>query len=97
MQTSYMDKEVLRGILETCGEFKVSKLSIGDLHLEFSQSERVQAPPPATEIAAQERMAVLQDEQKIKQDQLENMLLEDPEQYEELLLRGELVDGSRSE
>lgn len=80
-------------ILKACGEAKVHKIRLGSLYLEFGPDSSQVKPPPATEIVAQEKRSLLQDEQKVKQDQLENMLLEDPEGYEELLLGGDLVDG----
>lgn len=95
---SFMELDKFRDILKTCGEFQVKTLKLGNLYLEFDRPESLRiAPPPATEIAAQESRSALQDEQKQKQEEIANMQLENPELYEDLLLNGELTDEPRSD
>lgn len=93
---STMDPKEIHGIIKACGEAGVTKLVFGGLYLEFGRTDPQAAhlpPPPAAEMAVQQEKSILQDEQKIKQDILENLMLEQPQLYEELLQRGELVDG----
>jgi hypothetical protein len=93
-------------LIKTCSVSGVLELNYGELHIKFA-SKDIEAPSEpaiagrksdATKSTVIEQDSIEQDELKTKQDQLDLMLIEDPAEYERLLIAGELEDGhSRAE
>ncbi len=92
-------------ILKACGESRVAELKFGDLHVTFhppvkegpeaQQYFPTTPTPPEAEISDQQREqlekhALAEDERRVKEEQLQQMLIEDPAGYERLLAEGEL-------
>lgn len=98
-------------ILKACGEASVTELKFGDLHVRRdSQSpaaapsasvEPAPAPPPTAEIVETQRKeserAQIQAEVTLRQQQLSQMLIEDPLEAERLLSQGDLIDDAFDE
>lgn len=91
MTTVFDIADVVR-IIETCGRSGVAKFSYGGLELSFLQSDR--APnteplfvPPEVRVQqdSQAREALTQEEVSLRQSQLDAMLVDDPEAYENAL------------
>jgi hypothetical protein len=91
-------------ILKACGESGVSKLKFAGLEAEFykiAQSDILfpdAQPLPEAEIsqaqaAESEKEGLRWDEIRLKTERLAAMLVEDPAQYEKLLLDGDLTDA----
>lgn len=96
-------------LIKACKGSGVTKLKFGDLEITFGEATEIARPkvpltqetPTVSEeqlLKAQiiEAEAVKQDELTEAKDSLENMLIEDPEHYEELIVRGELEDAGES-
>lgn len=95
-------------IIKSCGESRVAELKFGDLHITFHQPvkeglDAVKAPPqqvtthPDAEISDEQRKhlekhALLEDELRLKEDQLDQMLIESPTDFEELQAQGDLEE-----
>lgn len=93
-------KEVI-ALVKACGAAGVAELSIGELSIRFStttpvaettstnhQIVSVPTGQPEDPVHAFER-----DEQQLKEEQLDLMLIENPAKYEELLMAGDLEDA----
>lgn len=86
-------------IIKECGLSGVRALNFRGLELRYGPLPTAQAIEPIhvpheiqTLTDSQAREAIGQREQEIKQNLLDQMLVEDPEGYEELLKNEELVD-----
>lgn len=115
MATKGLTADEVVVILKACGDVQVAVLKFGNLYVRFSRNESppspepwgsVAAPPvPATEIAVkqaeQARLAFEQDELALKEEQLQELKLTDPEEYEKHVINGDLdeesTDGSTEE
>jgi hypothetical protein len=96
MTEGLKSKDII-AIIKACGQSQVKEFSFGGLQLSFAAKEEevpqviqfhsVDEPhkPHPDEFKA--------DEERIKTRQLEDMLLENPLMYEQLLAQGELEDG----
>ena len=92
----------LASIIKTCGESGVTEIKFGDLFISFAKIKEKQEPSlnyplnqvekitPKTEIKEKDFVGI--DEVIQKEEKLANMLLESPQEYEEALLRDDLVD-----
>lgn len=89
-------------IIKTCGESGVVDLEYGNLRISFQarnepcQDElHYQSPGPVTAIpkVMEEDNLIRPDEMSVKEDELANMIIEDPLQYEALLANKELETG----
>lgn len=105
--------EELCGIIKACGEAQVVELKLGDLYVRFGQqpvpeapANEVQSPAPTPEAAIsatqnelekEAERALTQDEVKLREDQLDMALLENPLLYEELIAKGEVEDDGDDE
>jgi hypothetical protein len=106
---SLTSKDVCK-IIETAHNFGVSTLSFGDLKLEFHKVEpkselaALQPEPSNTPLAKQTPEKQKEDEERMlleanvlaREAELEQLLISDPEKYEELVAQGELEDGPGS-
>lgn len=81
-------------ILEACATNKVSKLQFGELIVQFGASteESHQKLPALTQEQhdQQNEAQVQRDADVLRQREYDELLLTDPEKYEELLQKGEL-------
>lgn len=91
MRTSF-DIDAITSIIESCSRNGVAKFSYGGLELSFLQIDKAPTTEPVfvplDVKAAQEsqaRSSLTKDELSVKQEQLEQMLLDDPVEYENLL------------
>jgi hypothetical protein len=92
-------------ILKACGEAQVRVLKFANLYVQFDKKVEpartavAEAPAPTTEAEISETNqkihedALAQDEQAVRQDQLDQMWIENPLEAERILLAGELEDG----
>lgn len=88
-------------IIETCSKAGVTKLSFEGLTVELggkeipAPAEVIQDIPEArTQVEAEE---IARSEVLVKEDQVANLILEDPARYEELMAQGELTDERAEE
>jgi hypothetical protein len=77
-------------IIKACGEAGVSKFVLGSLSFEIGHAPQVQYAPFVAEGRTQ-AIGVLNDELALKEERLAHMDVEDPVQYEKLLMSGDLV------
>ena len=91
MRTSFDTNEIIR-IIEECSRNGVAKFSCGGLELSFLQVDKAPITEPVfvrPELAvaqeSQARSSLVREEVSVKQEQLEQMLLDDPVEYENLL------------
>jgi len=81
-------------ILEACAMTKVSKIQFGDLYVEFGagKEEAHQSLPALTQNDHDKLNAaqVQKDAEELRSIEIDELLLTDPEKYEELLSKGEL-------
>jgi hypothetical protein len=87
-------------IIETSAKAGVTELSFGDLQIsfvpKFGQGEEVVSPRMQQEPLTEKQHIKMTKEQieaeelRMRQEQMEEMLLSDPLQFEEMLQRGEL-------
>lgn len=91
MTTSF-DTDGISRIIEVCSRNGVARFSYGGLELSFLQIDRAPVTEPVfvrpeLEVAqeSQARSSLTKEEVSLKQDQLEQMLLDDPVEYENLL------------
>ena len=95
-------------IIQSCKDAGVRELSFRGLSLKFDAPSLTPSQMNATvdtvslkskrklqDVAA--RRALELDEVRYRQDQIELMKIEDPEQYEDLVLKGELLDTKEDE
>jgi len=88
-------------IIKECANTGVSELKFGDLHLKFGYTlpAQPQAPLgaeiPEAQLKQEENEYLDQEFYKSKDDEIENMIIEDPSKFEELLNNGEF-DGEES-
>ncbi len=95
-------------IIKTCGASRVAELKFGDLHITFHEpvkegldtvnelSQKYTTHPDA-EISDEQRKqlekhALAEDEIRLREDQLDQMLIESPSEYEELQAQGDLEE-----
>ena len=106
--TSELSVNEICDIIQKCSDCGVSELKLGGLEVRFKNElpsdtsrkeiteipvtieEHSQGPEKETPTMSQELLEEM--EADIKQSQLEFMLVEDPAQFEELLLSGEIVN-----
>ena len=91
MRTSFDIHEIVR-IIEEYSRNGVAKFSYGGLELSFLQVDKAPTTEPVfvrPELAvaqeSQARSSLVREEVAVKQEQLEQMLLDDPVEYENLL------------
>ncbi len=109
-KTSFpLPTDELCSIITACGGAGVSELKFGDLNITFGLPPRqirflreANRPPASktgtaiSEIQEQEaEKALEEDELALRDEQIENLFIEDPVRAEELLERGELTDADR--
>jgi len=101
-ETKVRDSLDIVKIIKACRKNGVKELSIGDVKLVFSDSKAIEHKKPAgdTEISpvspglAQEveQEAIKEAEVRLKNEEITNMLIENPFEMEQLIASGELVD-----
>lgn len=98
---SCLNTEAICAIIKECGQNGVRELSLGAFKLSFGPAvapvmEAVHVSPLIRE--AQKILSVKETEQMAMMDQeaaLQNLMLEDPLAYEEMLKRDEVIDEQR--
>ena len=96
----------LPAILKVCRQFHVTTLQFGDIYVEFGEVAVGEAPKrkkssSLTEkvISAQQEEAQkshLQQEISLKEEELSQMLIENPSEYERLIMSGELDNATEN-
>lgn len=92
-------------IIKECARQGVAEMTYGELHVKFQPlGEREEAPahvPPSQRVRVPaktldkiESDSLRNDELAVKEDDLAQMLIEDPAQYEKLVLQGDLADDA---
>jgi hypothetical protein len=89
-------------IIRACSESQVTQLKLGDLEISLGHKAPepvLTAPTPDTaisEIQTQiEKEELVEQEIRLRDDQIKQMLIEDPYEAEKLMIKGELEsDGS---
>ena len=89
-------------LLEKCKQLGVSELTLGSFCVSFSHHEK-QSPNEVAPYSGgdltqnqQAKDAIAAEEDAMKEDRMEQMLLEDPETYERLRALGELDEETRA-
>jgi len=81
-------------ILKECATSKVSKIQFGDLYVEFGisvqEGQQTLAALTQNQHDKLNEAQVQQDAEALRQIEVEELMLTDPEKYEELLSKGEL-------
>jgi restriction endonuclease Mrr len=91
----------IQAILKTCKDSGVGQLQIGTFKVSFLPAEpktpEAATPTPEQIRAAKEYEAQVfeEHEKRIREEQLSNLRLSDPEAYEDLVNRGELTDAGK--
>ena len=100
MKSKSLSGEEIVKIIDACAKRKVVKLKLGDLELDFqprptqspAMGPATPAPSPqvlAEQIQEQER-SILKDETDVKEEQLAELQLTNPAEYERLILAGQI-------
>lgn len=104
--------EDICSIINTCALANVRSINFDGLHLEFGVDSQASKSPPLhvselnepTEAALSEKeheeltnTSLLQDETRLRMDQIDLMLIEDPLKAEKLIADGELDDTGANE
>lgn len=109
MAKSRLTAPEIHVILKACAEARVRRISMPDLQVEFEPSlgETVNAlsplaapaPEPALSVPheRQNEDALVRDELKLRQDQIQQMMIEDPPEFERLILSGEFEEEDEGE
>jgi hypothetical protein len=91
-------------IIKQCGHSGVRELTFYGLSLSFGNLANVQAMEPVfvphdiqEKSDSQAREAIARREQEIKDDLIQDLLVNDPEGYEDLLKQEELVDDGQED
>lgn len=103
-------KEILNidnicALIRTCGEVGVKEVSFGRLHVVFGRKDQdTQASSPnlpdkalSEQSQSIEQRAFEQDEISTKDDQLAELVITDPLEYERLVASGDLENGDQAE
>lgn len=106
VEKSFLTPADVCAIIKACGEAQVRVLKFAGLYVRFDKTVEnavVAASPPVPEAEISETTqkiheeALAQDEVRLKQDQLDQMWIENPQEAERLLLAGELEDEEADE
>jgi hypothetical protein len=93
-------------LVKACRASGVSNLKYGDLELKFVTGEAEQAPispsevdkiPSAEELKVEQEQSALQENADDADDQLAFMAVEDPIQFEQLLVEREFINGGSND
>jgi hypothetical protein len=101
----------LDAIIRICNEKGVAELTFGDLHILFHpkdgkevvpQKILPETKPPEAEISAaqyetQNQQSLVQEELRMRESQVDHLLITDPLQAEQLIEEGELVEDDESD
>jgi hypothetical protein len=103
--TKALDGAQICSIIESCSKYGVTKLQFGDLHLELGPQAEPAGPGASTpefqppdakmsEIQKQEELKDLEAQSvRLREDELAEKLLTDPEGFEEMLQQGDIDDA----
>lgn len=102
-QKTLLKSSEICSIIKACSEAGVSELKFAGLHLRFEPQykpfeDTSYFPHPTEEAISDqsqqiEKESLESDEQRVKQERLDQMLIENPSAFEDLLLSGDLTDG----
>jgi hypothetical protein len=96
-----IDFKEIKDIVKLCAENGVSRLKLGEIEVVFSEnaqfSQKIPKKSQKVRDNPEKRTEVEQDaigraEVKLKEEYVDNLLLEDPAEYERLAIQGELSD-----
>lgn len=94
----------IKDILKSCRDSGVTQLKIGTFSVQFSPPEpktleaATLTPAQIAAARAYENEVFLENEKRVREEELSHLRLTDPEMYEELQNRGELEDvGEKSD
>ncbi len=97
IMTTSFDTETILAIIESCSRNGVAKFSCGGLELSFLQMDKAPVTEPLfvrpeiqAEQSSQAKDSLTKEEALIKANTLEQMLLDDPLEYENLLRAREI-------
>lgn len=87
-------------IIKCASEHGVSDISFGDLHVRYQarSSEKYETPlgegrqPTIKEVEEQEQVAHFEVEKELKDEELANLAISDPVQFESLMASGDLTE-----
>lgn len=91
MGKKILESSEICSIIKACGESEVSELKFGDLSIKFGRSASHLNPEPVLDRSIEQEQTRIQDEVLVqdelmsREDELANMLVEDPVRYEEML------------
>lgn len=93
--------EDLSSIMDLCGNNAVASFVWGDLQISFGPRKDLATPISLTPNSPQadadlEEETRVHDELKVRQDQIDQMLIEDPLEAERLIAENELIDEEKS-
>lgn len=96
LEKNSLSAESIIALIKTSSEHGVTSLKFGGLELELGIKTKAAATQPVTEITEQEQKLndeknLVRQELESRQEQIDNMLVEDPVQAEKLIADGELV------
>ena len=100
-EKNYSAEELVR-ILRACRSARVTDLKIGSIEVKFEHGETVQTigeksevkPLPDKEFKAAVSENLIRENVESAEDQLSLMQIENPALYEQLVIEGELGDGT---
>lgn len=95
-----MTPDELIRVIEACGRLGVNRLKLGpDTEILFTATPQITARPNSPELTrAQEKLDkanLEKDEMRFRDDEVANLLIEDPARYEQLIAQGDLIDETR--
>jgi hypothetical protein len=97
--------EELSDIIKLCSKSGVSRLKVGEIEINFTENteKREKLAEKTVKVrdnpkgrAEVEQESIGRDEQKLKEDYVDNLLLEDPSEYERLAIQGELDEETNN-
>lgn len=94
----------LKEIIEICARTGVVELNVGDTSIKFGQGETAKPQenlseiiaPAADELRVESEKALIKENVESAEDRLSRLQIEDPAEYERLLIEEELEVGSKT-
>jgi len=98
-----MDAKEISRIVKACRKYGVRRIKIGDLELEFLTEDQLAELPeprqtsrdhraPLSKVEAISEEGKDSDAQNMRDDEAQNLLIEDPERYEDMVANGEFEE-----
>ena len=101
MANMELDTKKISAIIKACGKAGVQEFSLGELRITFGTKTDpdLSVSPLSGEALSDEdhrklnEQSLEQDEVRTRENQMEELLITDPAQYERLIIDGEFSDG----